>query len=102
VDSLEKIPKIQKFRAEWKVCDADWRRSLERFSSGCHETAPAKSQLGQLRKIFSSKLARKATFWDKGGQISTSKSHLLDKEIANFRSGKATFSDHPLHELPGA
>jgi hypothetical protein len=58
--------------------------------------------LGQLHKIIPSKLAQKATFWDKGDQISTSKSHLLDKEIANFRSEKATFSDHPLHELPGA
>ncbi|KAJ7713898.1 hypothetical protein B0H14DRAFT_2644603 [Mycena olivaceomarginata] len=72
-DFFEKIPKIQNFRTERK-----------------------------FRKIFSSKLARKATFWDKGGQILASKSHLLDKEMANFRSEKATFSDHPLHELPGA
>ncbi|KAJ6574259.1 hypothetical protein B0H19DRAFT_1341304 [Mycena capillaripes] len=45
---------------------------------------------------------RKATFQDKDGKFLASKSHFLDKEIANFRPRKATFSDHPLGELPGA
>jgi hypothetical protein len=44
----------------------------------------------------------KATFQDSARRFLASKSHFSDKEIANFRAQKATFSDHPLGELPGA
>jgi hypothetical protein len=47
-------------------------------------------------------LSEKATFQDSGRRFLASKSHISDKEITKFGAQKATFSYHPLGELPGA